>query len=320
MTPTNPTPRTRSRLRRTVRPAVLFVAAGALLAAAPAVFAGATPGAVASGAAAKSCILAFQPPLAVDHERQPLPARLVLQRLAERLHAVPADTQTGLYAYNAVQMQAADSTLDSPCVQTVTAYATKQHWRAANDSGQVTSIPWHHDPANPPPSDTTYPTGALLGVVPDPVPTDPAVLAAALDAAYPPSDSATLAQPLHADDTIRQRRLTGTAARLRAVADLNAWSYTNRDARRAVLLVLADIAGLDYRRSVAGYPNAIAVSADSGDWRDLLVINLASGAVLAYEQVLLRNGAQLGVHTPYSNARTTYTASGRTPQAGQAPA
>lgn len=229
---------------------------------------------------------------------------------------MPADAQTGRYAYTAVQMHAADSVLEGPCVQTVTAYATEQRWRADDGSGQVTATPWHHDPANPPPSETTTHTaGGLPGVVPGPVPTDPAALAAVLDAAYPPTDTTTTlaqARPLRAADTIRQRRHTGTAARLRAVAELTGWHYTNRAARRAVLLVLADVAGLAYRGSVAGYPNAIAVSADSGDWRDLLVIKISTGEILAYEQILLRNGHQLGVHTPYSNARTKYTARART--------
>ena len=323
LTPSNPTPapRTRSRLRHAVQPAVLLVAAGAMLAATPVVFASTTQ-AAQSDAAAK-CPLASQPPLAVDHEGQAPPARPILRRLAERLRTVPADAQTGPYAYIAVRMQAADSTFEGPCVQTVTAYAAEQRWRADDGSGQVTGTPWHHDPADPPPSETTtYPAGDLPGVVPGPVPTNPAVLAAALDAAYPPIDAAILAQaqPLRAADTIRQRRLTGTAARLRAVADLNAWHYTNRAARRAVLLVLADVAGLTYRGGVAGYPGAIAVSADSGDWREMLVIDPTSGVVLAHEQVLLRNGQQLGVHTPYSNARTAYIARGRTSQPGQAPA
>jgi len=41
--------------------------------------------------------------------------------------------------------------------------------------------------------------------------------------------------------------------------------------------------------------------------------------VLAYEQVLLRNGQTLGVRTPYSNARFTYLGHGRTAQAGRIP-
>jgi hypothetical protein len=323
LTPISPAtaPRARSRLRRAARPAVLLAVAGALLAATPEVFASTTLGAAPSDTA--PCLLASQPPLAVDQHGHAPPAGPVLRRLAERLRPVPADATSGRYAYIAVRMQAADSVFEGPCVHTVTAYATEQRWRADDGSGQVTGVPWHQDPADPPPvGTTTYPAGGLPGVVSGPVPTDPAVLAAALDAAYPPSDAATLnhAQPLRAADTIRQRRLTGTAARLRAVADLTAWHYTNRDARRAVLLVLADVSGLAYRGGVVGYPGAIAVSADSGDWRELLVINPTSGVVLTYEQVLLRNGQQLGVHTPYSNARTLYAARGHATAPGQPPA
>lgn len=150
---------------------------------------------------------------------------------------------------------------------------------------------------------------------------DPAALAPALDAAYPPIADATLAQvrPLRAAEAIRQRRQHGTAARLHAVAQLNAWHYTNQAARRAVLLVLADVAGLAYRGGVAGHSGAIAVSADSDAWRDLLVIDPASGVVLAHEQVLLRGGDLLGVHTLYSNARTAYTERGRSSRPGRAP-
>lgn len=315
LTPTNPAPAppTTSRLRRAIRPLAIVAAAGVLLAmpaAAPTVFASTTPAAARPATAEPSCPLASQPPLTVDHPDQAPPAGAVLRRLAERLRAVPADARTGRYAYVALRMRAADSMLEGPCVETVTAYAAERRWRADDGSGQVTGTPWHHDPVDPPAAETTtYPAGGLPGVVPGPVPTDPAALAAALDAAYPPVDTRT------------RHHVTGTAARLRAVADLAAWHYTNRAARRAVLLVLADVAGLTYRGGVTGYPGAIAVSADAGPWRDLLVIDPASGVVLAYEQVLLRNGEiTLGVHTPYSNARTAYTARGRTSQPGQAPA
>ena len=297
--------------------ALLAVSAGT-----PAVSAAANPATAADGSNGAACPLTAEPPLTVEHPGQARPAGPLVRRIAERLRTVPADAQAGRYARTALRMQAADSTLDGgPCVVTVTAYAAERRWRADDGSGQVTGIPWHHDPAAPPPADTTtYPAGGLPGVVVGPVPTDPATLAAALDAAYPPITAATNAavQPLRAEDTVQQRRQRGTAARLRAVADLNAWHYTNRAARRAVLLVLADVAGLVYRGGVAGYPGAIAVSADSGDWRDLLVIDPNTGVLLAYEQVLLRGGHQLGVRTPYSNARTTYTDPGRASQPGRA--
>ena len=327
MTPTNPTPARRSRRRRR-RSAIgsVVVAAGALLAisaTAPTVYAGTAPAGARSDAAEQPCSLASQPPLTVAHPGQAPPAAAILRLLAERLRSVPADAQTGRYAFTALQQHAADSTFGGSCVETGTAYAAERRWRADDGSAQVTGIPWHHDPTNVPPGDTTtYPAGGLPGVVPGPVPTDPAVLGAALDAAYQPIAAASLAppQPLRAADNSRQRRHTGTAARLRAVAELTGWHYTNRAARRAVLVVLADTTGLAYRGSVAGYPGAIAVSADSGEWRDLLVIHPGTGAVLAYEQVLLRNGHQLGVHTPYSNLRMRYIAQGRTAHPGQAPA
>lgn len=118
---------------------------------------------------------------------------------------------------------------------------------------------------------------------------------------------------------MRLVRHTGTAARVRAVAELNAWHHTNRAARRAVLLVLADVGRLVHRGAVAGYPGALAVSVDTGDWRDILVLDRRTGVVLAYEQVLLRNGQPLDVRTPYMNARTAYTDRGRAPRPSVTP-
>ncbi len=269
-----------------------------------------------------SCELASAPPLAVQRPDQAPPAGRLLRRLADRLRPLPSDAQAGRYAYSDLQMQAADTTPGDPCVVTVTAHADEQRWRADDGSGQVSGTPWHLDPANPPAVETTtYSAGELRGVVPGPVPTDPATLAAALDAAYPPGDVAVAqVRPLRAAEVMRQVRHGGTAARVRAVSELNGWHYVDRAARRAVLLVLADVKKLKNRGSVAGYPGAIAVSVDTGDWRDLLVLDPQTGAVLAYEQVLLRNGHLLGVRTPYMNARIVYIDRGRSSQVGCAPA
>jgi len=277
--------------------------------------------ATTSGQAAPPCALTSATPLALQYPHQAPPAASLLHRLADRLRPVPSDTDTGRYAYARLRMQAADSTFDDPCVVTLTAHANEERWRADDGSGQVTGTPWHLDPAHPPAVETTvYPAGELPGVVAGPVPTDPAALAAALDAATN-SVQATDARvrPLGAADNARRQRHTGTAARVRAVADLNAWHCTDRLARRAVLLVLADVARLAYRGTVAGYPGAFAVSVDSDDWRDILVLDRVTGVVLAYEQVLLRNGQPLGVRTPYMNARTVYAGRGRSSRAGVAP-
>jgi hypothetical protein len=262
-----------------------------------------------------ACELASAPPLALQYPGHAPLAAPILRGLAERLRPAATDAQTGRYAYAAVRMNAADSTLEGPCVQTVTAYADEDHWRADDGSGQVTATSWYHDQTHPPPPDIArYPTDGPPGVVDGPVPTDPTKLAAALDAAYPPIQTAAApARPLHAAANLRQRRQTGTATRLEAVAQLNAWHYTNRAARRAVLLVLADVTNLAYRGAAEGYPGSIAVSVDTGDWQDVFVLDTRTGALLVREQVLLRNGHQLGVHTPYRNAHVLYANRGRTP-------
>ncbi len=308
-----------TRAQRTRRP-VLTAAAAVLVAALLAVGVGSAD-ATTSGRSESSCELASAPPLVLHYPDQALPARRLLRRLANRLRPMPSDTHTGRFAYARLRMQAADSTFEGPCVVTVTAHADEQRWRADDSSGQVTGTPWHTEPTHPPAVETTiYRAGELPGVVAGPVPTDPATLAAALDAAYPPVDvAAAQVRPLRAAENVRQVRHTGAAARVRAVADLNGWHYTNQAARRAVLLVLADVHRLVYRGTAAGYPGSIAVTVDSGDWRDVLVLDPRTGAVLAYEQVLLRNGQQLGVRTPYMNARTVYASRGRSPRAGVAP-
>lgn len=70
---------------------------------------------------------------------------------------------------------------------------------------------------------------------------------------------------------------------------------------------------------MAGHPGAVAVSADDGPWRDLLYLNPATGVIVGYEQVLLRDGHLLGVHTPYSNQRFAVRDQGRSRQPGQVP-
>ncbi len=314
-----------TRIRRTRRP-VLASAAALSLTAFLAVGVGSADATTRVGSAVATtsdatppCPLASAAPLTLQYPDQAPSAGPVLRRLANRPRSSPSDADTGRYAYAQVRMRAADSTFEGRCIVTVTAYADEQRWRADDGSGQVTGTPWHHDPAHPPAAETTtYPAGGLPGVVAGPVPSDPAALAAVLDAAFPPIQvAAAQARPMRVAENQRQCRHPGTAARVRAIAELNAWHYVNRPARRASLLVLADVQRLAYRGTVAGYPGAIAVSVDTGDWRDVLVIDPRTGVVRAYEQVLLRNGeTTLGVRAPYMNARTAYTGRGRTSRIG----
>jgi hypothetical protein len=244
----------------------------------------------------------------------------LLRRLAVHLHPRPADAQSGAFAFNELGMQAADSVLGTPCPQTQTVYALEQRWRADDGSGEITATPWHHDPADPPPAVTSsYPPGELSGVVDGPVPTDPAALAAALDAAYPQPGPVTV----RADAVTAAARSHGAGrsnpGRVRGIAALNEWHYTNLAARRAALTVLANVDGVTYRGQVTGYPG-VAVSVDVGDWRDVLVVDPQTGGLIVAEQVLLRGGGPLGVATPYSMARTRFVDQGRSSVAGVMPA
>ncbi|MEJ3743108.1 hypothetical protein WEI85_07465 [Actinomycetes bacterium KLBMP 9797] len=251
-----------------------------------------------ASAASQPCgDLAVAPPLHLEHIGQAAPAGPFLRQLASRLRPAAEDQQTGRYAQVHLALSGADSAFE-PCVQTTTAYARERRWRADDGSGQVVGTAWHTDLTNPPPvTSTTYRRGRLTGVVPGPVPTDPARLAAALDAYYPPQLS--------------------LASRLRAVADLAGWHYSGLDARRSVLTVLAQTHGLRYRGIVAGFPG-VAVTIDTANVRDVLVLDRRTGAVLAYELVLLADGQAMGVRTPYSNTRTLYIGRGRTDRLGQA--
>jgi hypothetical protein len=279
---------------RRAHPAGPWLALSAALAVA--LLAGAAPasaGPVTASGVRSSCAgPTSAPPLELEYSGRAAAAGPLMRRLAGRLRPAAEDATTGRFAFVDATFSAADSTLDAQCVQTVTAYAAQRRWRADDGAGQVTATPWHTDRSSPPAVVTTrYLPGELPGVLDGPVPLDPAVLAAALDASY---------------------SITGRVA---AVAELAGWHYLDLPARRAVLTVLAGVPELVYRGVVDGWPG-IAVSVDVGDVRDVLVLDPRTGVVVGAEQVLLRGGEAIGVTTPYSLARTTYLERGRTAVAG----
>jgi hypothetical protein len=261
-------------------------------------------------------------PLAV-HEPIPLPASTtaaapVMRRLANHIAAEPADTQRGRYTRIGVTMTGADSSIGD-CVTTVTGHATETRWRdELANSGKVTGTGWYSDPDPvPAPFTTWYGPGELPGVVPGRVPADPARLAAELDQAYPPDtdQQATLVKAALA--LAGDQRADGTASRVDAVGALAAWHQTSRPARRAILLVLADVPDLAYhgRVSVAGWTGiAVSVAARNNTNRYVLLLDEATGQVRAAENVLTDPviGRNLGVQVPYSLSRTVMTAQART--------
>jgi hypothetical protein len=261
-------------------------------------------------------------PLAV-HQPIPLPASStpaapILRRLANHVAAEPADTQHGPYTRIRVRMTAADSSIGD-CVTTVTAHATETRWRdELANSGAITGTGWYSDPdPAPAPSTTWYGPGELAGVIPGRVPADPARLAAALDQAYPPdTDQQTLrVRAALAGAGIRQT--AGTASRVDAVGALAAWHQTPGPARRAILLVLADVPGLTYhgRVRVAGFTGiAVSVAARNNTNRYVLLLDETTGQIRAAENVLTDPviGRNLGVQVPYSLSLTVMITQART--------
>lgn len=261
-------------------------------------------------------------PLAV-HQPIPLPASTtaaapILRRLANHVAAEPADTQRGQYTRIGVTMTAADSSIGD-CVTTVTGHATETRWRdELANSGKVTGTGWYSDtnPA-PAPFTTWYGPGELPGVVPGRVPTDPARLAAELDLAYPPDTDQQATRVSAALARAGYQQADGTASRVDAVGALAAWHQTSRPARRAILLVLADVPDVIYhgRVSVAGWTGiAVSVAARNNTNRYVLLLDEATGQVRAAENVLTDPviGRNLGVQVPYSLSRTVMAAQART--------
>jgi hypothetical protein len=231
-----------------------------------------------------------------------VPAGAVLRAMASRIVAVPADKQTGRYTVLVKRMAAEDSTIGD-CVETVTDTGTDTMWRDENaNSGATYGVAMHRatEPA-PPAQFSRYGPGQLRGVIPGRAPADPARLAALLDARYP-------GEP---------------ARRVQGVGELAAFHDTPLRVRRAILLVLAQVHGLRLHQPVTvDGRTGIAVTVEITQNRFVLVINPASGEIIATERVLLDPviGRNLGVTVPYSESLTVITGRGRTAVAGILPA
>jgi len=226
------------------------------------------------------------------------PAREYLRALTTAIAAAPTDEQTGSYAFVHVKMWATDDTLRPGGTSTtdIVVYEERR-WRAADGSGRVTRTRPPGERNGPPPGTENYGPGGLSGAVAEPVSTDPPILAGQLNGIQP--------------------FLMGPQAPVRAVADMYAWHYPDRDLRAALLRVLCDTDGLLWRGNTvdrAGRPGvAISVDSDNGGTRDIAVLDEHTGRLLAHETIRLRNPAGLTGPTPSLVSYVLYLEAGRRP-------
>jgi hypothetical protein len=242
--------------------------------------------------------LASAPPLPVPATTGP--AGPALGALADRITAAPGDTQTGRYTRISVTMTAADSSIGD-CATTITEAATETRWRdETTDSGRVTGTPWHpaSDPA-PATVTTWYRPGEFPGILPGPVPADPAQLAAEV-----------------------QQQAADPAGQVHEVGQIAQYHDTPLAVRQAILRVLADIPGMQWRGPLTlSGRRAIAVSIAGETGTQVLAVDAITGEIIAAEQALTDPvvGRNLGVTVPYSLSRTFITDRGRSPRPGPSP-
>ncbi|WP_125807974.1 hypothetical protein [Actinoplanes sp. ATCC 53533] len=195
----------------------------------------------------------------------------------------PADpARCGRYDYVHVRGWTADGTIgpDGQATNQITV-SDDRRWAGDDGSARVVSIR-REDPAAPPAtSSNTYPPGQLPTPLAGPLDTDPGTLATTINTVYP--------------------RSKGGQSGIRAAAEIYTWHLPSRDQRAAIVKILAD-RHLIWRGTAVdrqGRPG-VAVSADSdrGTIRDLLILDPHSGAVLAYEQLALRNPGLLNGPVP----------------------
>ncbi|MEU4243114.1 hypothetical protein [Actinoplanes sp. NPDC026619] len=207
-------------------------------------------------------------------------AREHLRALATAVTTGPCDT-AGRYDYVQTRQWALDArTSDGATSQTATVLQYES-WLAADGSGRNISITTRTPPTENPPTDDIYPPGASPATW-VPLPTDVGAAATMLGSA-----------------TTGGR---GPQARLSAVADLNQQQSPPRATRAALLTALSDTDAITYHDPVTDRAGrhgvAVAATSNDGITRDLLIIDPATGTVLAYEQAALGDPGRLGITTP----------------------
>jgi hypothetical protein len=218
-------------------------------------------------------------PTVVQHPDNPPPASPHLRTLHSQIAgAAPDPSPCGRYAFVRLRQWAADTTIGPDGLGTTTTMRFEYaRWRADDGSGRIVATRIG-DPT-PSTTDETYRPGLLTEGIAGPLTTDPTRLAKQMTQLHPV--------------------VIGQAAYLRATADIYGWHIPHRDQRTAILTVLAGH-NLQWRGNTidrGGRPG-VAVSADNdnGTTRDMLTLDPATGEVLAYELVFLRNpGGLTGV-------------------------
>jgi hypothetical protein len=196
--------------------------------------------------------------------------------------ASPDPARTGRYAFVHARWWGEDSSYSEKTgsTQTLSTYES-QRWRADDGSGLAHQIAIPGTPSRP---DQTFhfTAGGMPGVVAEPIATSPTVLAAQLRV-YGGQPGA------------------GPAGMLRAVADLYKSHAVPRDARVALLRVLAaEVPGLRCAGSVTDRQGraGVAVDAVSDVSRHRLIFDAFTGRLLAEEDLLLRNPPALQGQVP----------------------
>jgi hypothetical protein len=200
-------------------------------------------------------------------------------------------TSNDRYAYVQLREWVADTRTSGGRTSLTPAVLQYQHWLAADGSGRAIAVTTRTPADQNPPTDDTYPPSASP-VTPVTLPAEPGLPADWLDSITPSA--------------------AGPQAALRAIADIYQWQAPGRDARAGMLWALAEIDGLTYHGSVtdrAGRSGAaIAALSTNGTVRDLLIIDPATGYLLAHEQAALRDPGKLGITAPTVLSYTLYLA------------
>jgi hypothetical protein len=189
------------------------------------------------------------------------------------------DFQMGRYAHSQIRQWATNMS-SSDGVTTLDVQVWQyQRWRATNNSGrEITITEPIEGPAR---TDRIYRPGQIDEPLKR-LPTDPGLLWAQFDRIQPEEN--------------------GPQSVLRAWSDLNVWFSPNRAQRAAALTVFSDTDALTWHgatRDQAGRPGiGLSVISDNGGTRDLLILDPATGELLAYELTALRDPGALGITEP----------------------
>jgi hypothetical protein len=196
--------------------------------------------------------------------------------------ASPEPVRTGRYAFVHSRWWGEDTSYSEKTgsTQTMSTYES-QRWRADDGSGREYQIAIPDAPSRP---DQTFhhTAGGMPGVVAEPIATSPDVLAAQLGV-YGGQPGA------------------GPDGMLRVVADVYKYHAVPRDARVALLRVLAaDVRGLRCAGSVTDRAGraGIAVDVVSDVARHRLIFDPFTGRLLAAEELLIRNPPALQGQVP----------------------